>query len=438
MQRRVAAILAFAFVSTPYQVAGAATLPEIRTSARNPLPDCVTPGRLTEYLRSRNPDLNPRYDGVATEYMRLGERLGVRWDFAFYQMILETGSLSYRRGNRAGDVKAAQNNFAGLGATGGGEPGESFKDIPTGVRAHLEHLLLYSGERLDNPVADRTRKVQEWGVLTKWHSRFTRAITFADLAQQWAPGSTSYARMLDGIAERFVEFCEKPDPRPELAATVRRELRLAEARAQRPSGEELAKRAIETARAEDADRRSGLGVQDAAKPPPMAFKVLNASPPEADKLGADTTPPAEAAAKNGLDTPKAEAATKMKPTAGILALPAKAAAAEKSAADKPVAEKQQFKMASAGGAAKPLVEAAPPAGQKCRVWTASYGGQKALIIRSVVDRVVNYTVLDVNDGAEKREADAFIAAYAKEGAIAGEYPSQAQALDKAFELCPEG
>jgi hypothetical protein len=402
------------------------------------MPECVTPGRLMEYLRSRNPELNPRYDGVATEYMRLGERLGVRWDFAFYQMILETGSLSYRRGNRSGDVKAAQNNFAGLGATGGGESGESFKDIPTGVRAHLEHLLLYSGERLDNPVADRTRKVQEWGVLTKWQSRFTRPITFADLAQQWAPGSTSYARMIDGIAERFVEFCEKPDPRPELAAAVRRELRLAEARAQRPSGEELAKRAIETGRADDGDRRSGLGVQDGPKPPPMAFKVLNAPPPEADKLVADTAP-AEAAARNGLDTTKAEAATKVKPTAGALALPAKTAAAEKSAADKPVAEKPQFKMASAGGAAKPLIEAAPPpAGQKCRVWTASYGGQKALIIRSIVDKVVNYTVLDVNDGAEKREADAFIAAYAKEGAIAGEYSSQAQALDKAFELCPEG
>jgi hypothetical protein len=442
MQRSVAAILAFAFVSAPCHLASAATLPEIRTSPRNPMPECATPGRLMEYLRSRNPDLHPRFDGVATEYMRQGETLGVRWDFAFYQMILETGSLSYRRGNRSGDVRAAQNNFAGLGATGGGETGESFKDIPTGVRAHLEHLLLYAGEKLDNPVADRTRKVQEWGVLTKWQSRFTRPITFADLAQQWAPGSTSYARMLDGIAERFVEFCEKPDPRPELAAAVRRELRLAEARAQRPSGEQLAKRAIETGKAEESGQRTGLGAQDASKEPPMAFKVLNAPPPEADKLVADT-PPAEPANRNSPDAARAEAA-KVKPTTGALFPPSRPAAekpaAEKLAADKPAAEKQQFKVASAGGAAKPLVEVAPAAaaGQKCRVWTASYGGQRALIIRSIVDKVVNYTVLDVNEGAEKREADAFIAAYAKEGAIAGEYPSQAQALDKAFELCPEG
>jgi hypothetical protein len=359
--------------------------------------------------------------------MRLGEKLGVRWDFAFYQMILETGSLKFHNGRRAGDVKPTQNNFAGLGATGGGEPGESFKDLPTGVRAHLEHLLLYAGEKLENPTADRTRKVQEWGVLTKWQARFTKPITFSDLAQQWAPGSGGYARMLDGIAERFQEFCDKPDPRPELAAAVKRELRLAEARAERPSGAELAKRAIEAGKAEENARRSALGAQEpaTARTPPVPFKVLNA-PPEPDKLAADT-PPTDPVAKI-LDTaPKQEAPAK-KATTGSLPAAAKA----------PPAEKPQFKVASAAGAAKPLVEAAPPAGQKCRVWTASYGGQKALIIRSVIDKVVNYTVLDVNEGAEKREADAFISAYAKEGAIAGEFGSQAMALDKAFELCPEG
>jgi hypothetical protein len=430
MQRRVAAFFVLAFVSAPFHFAAAAGLPEIKINASNAVRECVTPGRLMEYLKSRNPDLSPRFDSVATEYMRWGEKLGVRWDFAFYQMILETGSLKYRNAGRAGDVKPAQNNFAGLGATGGGEPGESFKDIPTGVRAHLEHLLLYSGEKLENPVADRTRKVQEWGVLTKWQSRFTKPITFSDLAQQWAPGSGGYARMLDGIAERFEEFCEKPDPRPELAAAVRRELRLAEARAERPSGAELAKRAIEAGRAEEIERRSALGAQEPAsgKMPPMPFKVLNA-PPEPDKFAPDASP-VDPVAKILDAAPKAEPPAKSKAAAGSPPATAKG----------PPAEKAQIKTASAAGAAKPLVEAAPPpsAGQKCRVWTASYGGQKALIIRSVIDKVVNYTVLDVNEGAEKREADAFISAYAKEGAIAGEFGSQALALDKAFEMCPEG
>jgi hypothetical protein len=425
MQHKVAAFFVLAFVSAPFHPAAAASLPDIKLSPANPIPECVTPGRLLAFLKSRNADLNARFENVPSEYMRQGELLGVRWDFAFYQMILETGSLSYRRGNRSGDVKPSQNNFAGLGAIGGGATGESFKDIATGVRAHLEHLLLYSGEKLESPIAERTRKVQEWGVLTKWQSRFTRPISFADLAAQWAPGSGSYARMLDGIAERFVEFCEQPDPRPEMAAAVRRDLKLAAARAQQPSGAELARRAIEAGKTERNERRLALGIQQpetqqlsaaspvADKPTPVPFKILNAPPPEADAVAAadKATPPKERKAATAVAPP----------------------AAPKSGA----AEQPPFRMASAAGAAK---QAAPAqaAGQKCRVWTASYGGQKALIIRSVIDKVVNYTVLDVNDGAEKREADAFIAAYAKDGLITGEFGSQTQALDKAFELCPEG
>src|SRR5215472_6017916 len=118
MQRRVA-YLSLACTLLPLQYAAAASLPEIKTSATNRVPECATPGRMMRFLKSRNPELSTRYQEIATEYMRLGEMLGVRWDYAFYQMIIETGSLSYRRGNRAGDVRAEQNNFAGLGAVGG-------------------------------------------------------------------------------------------------------------------------------------------------------------------------------------------------------------------------------------------------------------------------------------------------------------------------------
>jgi hypothetical protein len=77
-------------------------------------------------------------------------------------------------------------------------------------------------------------------------------------------------------------------------------------------------------------------------------------------------------------------------------------------------------------------------GQKCRVWTASYGGARSVIVRSVTDGVVNFTVLDVNAGQEKREAAAYIGAFAKGGTLAYEFPTQAKALEKAFDLCPEG
>ena len=429
--RRVGAYFLVAFVSTPLQFAAAGSMPDIKASARNAVPACVTPGRLVEFLKSRNPDLASRFESVPVEYMRQGEKLGIRWDYAFYQMILETGALSYRNGSRAGDVKPTQNNFAGLGATGRGEPGESFKDIATGVRAHLEHLLLYSGEKLENATAERTRKVQEWGVLTSWQARFDRPITFGDLAAKWAPGSGSYSRMLESIAERFDAHCARPDPRPELVAEARGATNVADAKPERPSGAEFARRAIEEGKADDLERRSTLGAlptqgqQQAAKAPPAPYKMLN-TPAEPERQVAVEPPAAEQPAP---PTARTESKTKPKTTASIVPT-TPPATAKTTAGDKPA-----YQVASAAGAAK---LAPPAASQKCRVWTASYGGQKALIIKSVVDKVVNYTVLDVNEGAEKREADAFISAYARDGAVTGEYGNQSQALDKAFELCPEG
>ena len=191
-------------------------LPAIKAAAANPVPECATPGRLMAFLAQRNPSLDDRFAGVATAYMRHGEELGVRWDYAFFQMILETGNLSFKRGNKPGAVKPSQNNFAGLGATGGGEQGESFKDVDSGVKAHLQHLLMYAGDRVPDPVAERTRKVQEWGVLTAWQKGLKKPITFEDLARQWAPGSTSYARDVESVASHFTnDVCPKPDPKPQ-------------------------------------------------------------------------------------------------------------------------------------------------------------------------------------------------------------------------------
>ena len=201
--------------------AAADDLPAIKVSATNAVPACATPGRLQAYLKSRNPALDARFETIAVDYMRHGEALGVRWDYAFFQMIMETGQLSFKNGSRSGDVKPSQNNFAGLGATGG-VPGESFPDVATGARAHLEHVLLYSGEKLASPVAERTRKVQEWGVLTDWQKGIKHPITYADLASKWAPKSKAYTDSLEQIAAKFFDDqCKKADPHPEFAAAAR-------------------------------------------------------------------------------------------------------------------------------------------------------------------------------------------------------------------------
>ena len=135
--------------------------PPIRSSNANPVPKCVTPARLMAFLTERNPHLDPRYRDIASLYKHFGEAWRVRWDYAFFQMAIETNFLKFRRGDgRRGDVGENQNNFAGIGATGGGVHGERFADVATGVHAQIQHLVAYSGERLAEPIATRTRQRQ--------------------------------------------------------------------------------------------------------------------------------------------------------------------------------------------------------------------------------------------------------------------------------------
>jgi hypothetical protein len=188
------------------EVAAAGGPPDIRTSATNRVPACVTPDRLMSFVKDRYPGLPSTFDNIAADYRRHGEHWGVRWDYAFFQMILETNYLQFRRANgRRGDVHPRQNNFAGLGATGGGVPGDSYRDVSTGVRAQIEHLVAYSGERVPNPVGSRTRLKQDDIIAVS--RRLRRAVTFADLRNRWA-ADRNYARSIESVAERFREsYC---------------------------------------------------------------------------------------------------------------------------------------------------------------------------------------------------------------------------------------
>ncbi len=76
---------------------------------------------------------------IADLYVKEAAKEGVNHDIAFAQMMLETGYLKF-----TGDVSKLQNNFCGLGATGDGVPGLSFKTVEEGVRAHIQHLKAYA------------------------------------------------------------------------------------------------------------------------------------------------------------------------------------------------------------------------------------------------------------------------------------------------------
>jgi uncharacterized caspase-like protein len=148
-------------------------LPSIRVSdISTGVPSCVTTDRLDKFLddgiRARPParDLNgpekeeavrnvkARFPDIAKQYESVGQTLQVRWDLAFFHMVITTNYLTF-----TGRVRSEQNNLSGLGVTQTGS-GETFPDGRTGVRVDLEYLLLMAGEKIPAPATDYLRKIQ--------------------------------------------------------------------------------------------------------------------------------------------------------------------------------------------------------------------------------------------------------------------------------------
>ena len=198
---RTALVIAAAITGDALSATAHAAPPEIRLHGANRVPACVTPERLMAFLKTRNSALENRFEGIAKWYRHHGEAWRVRWDYAFFQMAIETNFLTYRRPDgRQGDVSPRQNNFAGIGTTGGGVPGDRFPDVKTGVLAQIQHLVAYSGEPIAAPVAPRTALKQ--GDIVAASRALGRAVRFSDLARRWAV-DPRYGHSIEFIAETF-------------------------------------------------------------------------------------------------------------------------------------------------------------------------------------------------------------------------------------------
>ena len=202
-------------VAAAASAAQAAQTPRILTDKSNKVPACVSPSRLMAFVKSRHKTLPAKLNGIAAAYKAHGDELNVRWDYAFYQMIVETNWLRfYAPGGRPGDVSPSQNNFAGLGATGKRAPGESFASVDKGVEAHLHHMMLYAGTPVENPVADRTKLVTD--LILPWAQSLKRPVTFTDLTTRWAPGSRHYSKAIESVATMFRDgYCKGAAPAEE-------------------------------------------------------------------------------------------------------------------------------------------------------------------------------------------------------------------------------
>ena len=104
----------------------------------------ATEKQMVDFILRRNPtpDISCTVEEIVSYYYEEAGREGIRADIALCQACKETGFFKY-----GGDVTADQNNYCGLGATGNHEPGARFETARLGVRAHIQHLMVYTTTR---------------------------------------------------------------------------------------------------------------------------------------------------------------------------------------------------------------------------------------------------------------------------------------------------
>lgn len=129
---------------------------------------------------------------LADLYLSVGRLEGIRGDIAFAQAVLESGYFQY-----GGDVLPEQNNYAGIGTTGGGLKGAYFKNAEEGVRAQIQHLKAYGSTKpLVTELADPRFTLVTRGIAPKW----------TDLNGRWAVPGANYGQNILSVYDRIAEI----------------------------------------------------------------------------------------------------------------------------------------------------------------------------------------------------------------------------------------
>ena len=146
-------------------------------------------------LRRYNPKLPIKAtpEEIVDLYCQEAGREGLRWDIVFCQALLETGFFRF-----GGTVVPQQNNFCGLGTTSATVQGAWFPTPRDGVRAHVQHLMAYTTDRLPaTPVIDpRYYLVYKGKVQNGFYTRWSQ------LNGKWATGSY-YAEKILNLHEQM-------------------------------------------------------------------------------------------------------------------------------------------------------------------------------------------------------------------------------------------
>lgn len=116
---------------------------------------------------------------IATLFLEVGKKYGIRGDVAFAQALHETHYFLFDLGTA---VTPDQHNYCGMGVVKKGLKGNSFLTIKDGVTAQIQHLYAYATKK-DLPVGEK--------LLDPRYIYVTRGIApnWEDLAGKWAyPG----------------------------------------------------------------------------------------------------------------------------------------------------------------------------------------------------------------------------------------------------------
>lgn len=121
--------------------------------------------------------LAPGWEDIALYTWQVAPAYTVRPEVALSLMLHETGAFRF-----GGDVSPEQNNFGGLGATGGGRKGASFRSRAEGVEAVIQHLFAYASS--DPIPAGRSLVDPRFAFVRRGSAK-----TLEELAGKWAvPG----------------------------------------------------------------------------------------------------------------------------------------------------------------------------------------------------------------------------------------------------------
>lgn len=197
---------------------GASVFEYVKTQTPTPVPttprtpimgvETITVEQCQQFLHKHN----PAAPDIVPFYKKHGEALGIRWGYAVAQMIKETGYLKF-----GGDVKADQNNYAGIGAVGGGAAGASFLTPEAGVIAQLQHLYAYAstGDLGDYAQIDPRFGLVKRGSCLNWE----------DLNGRWAVPGNGYGEEVVEIYKKMAtEVVSIPVPTESGAMTLLRKI----------------------------------------------------------------------------------------------------------------------------------------------------------------------------------------------------------------------